>query len=71
MTSFPRETFGSRMKRYRKFRSYTQSALAQAVGASQASVSKFEHDSLSPDVYVAIRISALLRFPLKGLVRKP
>ena len=71
MTSFPRETFGARMKRYRKYRKFSQTQLANDACVSQSYISKIEHDDQAPDIYVAIRIASVLRFPLKGLVRHP
>lgn len=71
MTSFPRETFGTRLKRYRKFRKFTQTQLSREVRISQSYVCKIEKDELAPDVYVAVRMAGVLRFPLKGLVENP
>jgi transcriptional regulator with XRE-family HTH domain len=71
MTSFPRETFASRMKRFRLLRSYTQEQLSIEVCVSQGWISKIERGLMLPDIYTGIRIASVLRFPLKGLVEHP
>jgi transcriptional regulator with XRE-family HTH domain len=71
MTGFPRETFGTRMKRFRKLRGYTQLQLAIEARVSQGYISKLENTDIKPDLYPCLRIASVLRFPLKGLVEKP
>jgi transcriptional regulator with XRE-family HTH domain len=71
MTSFPRETFAARMKRYREYRNMTQITLSNEAGITQGFISKIERGVHVPCVYDAINIARVLGFKLEGLVRNP
>lgn len=66
-----RETFAQRMLRFRKLRHFTQQALAGHTHVGQGTISKLESGALVPNLYLAIRISAVLGFSLVGLVENP
>lgn len=66
-----RETFGTRMRRYRVWRKISQAQLSEEIRVSQTSISDYENDIKIPNIYVGSRIATVLRFSVKGLVEKP
>lgn len=61
-------TFGERIKEYRKNRGFTQSELAERLGISEQSVSKWETGITMPDVSILVPLSSLLGVSVDSLL---
>ena len=63
-------TFGERLKQLRKERKLTQTQLAEALGTTQSTIYKMEHDLLNASLNQAHDISKALGVSLDYLVGK-
>ena len=62
-------TLGARLTALRKYRGMSQDALAEALGISRQSISKWETDASIPDLDKLVRLSDLFEVTLDELVR--
>ena len=61
-------TFGERIKEYRKNIGFTQSKLAERLGISEQSVSKWETGVTMPDITMLVPLSSVLGVSVDSLL---
>lgn len=64
-----RMTFGEKLSKIRKENNYTQEQLAEALGVSRQSVSKWEADIAFPETEKIIKISEIFGCSLDWLLK--
>lgn len=63
----PTTKLGDRLRRHRQTSQITQAALAEMLGVTQATLSRYETGYDTPGIPVARRIAAALKIPLDSL----
>ena len=61
-------TFGEKLQKLRKSRNMTQYDLAKAIGASQNTVSQYEHDARNPSFDALNVIAKFFNVPVSSLM---
>ena len=61
-------TFGSNLKYYREKQGLTQRQLAEQLGYTEKSISKWENENGLPTLEMVLRLTELLQVPLDELV---
>ena len=62
------ETFGQRFSRLRKANNLTQEDIAKSVNVTSQSVSKWENDLSTPDIFLLPKLSELLHVSIEELL---
>lgn len=59
---------GNNIRKYRKLKGLTQKELALSIGLTAPTITKYENNSLKPDIQTLIKISTTLGITLQQLV---